>query len=181
MIRGFCHLAIGQGAVSVGLEHGINKNDKVITSYRCHPLAVLREGTIRDVIGELIGRQIGTFRGKGSARRRYRLCSQKYTEEATCTFAMYGDGAAIQVFEAFNIEMDSRKLLEFVTVVATQCRTLVLSTVLARKFRGCEVCKTFMASNVIFRSGNLLDLKQIDKDAIEEVTDTLLNTQLCRN
>ncbi|KAJ3869334.1 putative pyruvate dehydrogenase E1 component subunit alpha, mitochondrial [Lentinula novae-zelandiae] len=69
MIRGFCHLAIGQAsyleAVSVGLVHGINKNDKVITSYRCHPLAVLRGGTIRDVIGKLIGRQIGTFRGKG--------------------------------------------------------------------------------------------------------------------
>ncbi|KAJ3925522.1 MAG: thiamine diphosphate-binding protein [Lentinula lateritia] len=92
MIRGFCHLAIGQvsylEAVSVGLVHGINKNNKVITSYRCHPLAVLRGGTIRDV-----------SLGAGIA------FAQEYTEEATCTFAMYGDGAANQdqVVEAFDI------------------------------------------------------------------------------
>ncbi|KAF8886890.1 thiamine diphosphate-binding protein [Gymnopilus junonius] len=29
LVRGFCHLAIGQEAVSVGLEHGITKTDRV--------------------------------------------------------------------------------------------------------------------------------------------------------
>lgn len=150
MIRGFCHLAIGQvhtlfyiysnaflqsflqEAVSVGLEHGITKNDKVITSYRCHPLAVLRGGTIKGVIGELLGRQAGMSRGKGGSMHIFTpsffggngivgaqvplgagiAFAQKYNEEDTCTFAMYGDGAANQgqVFEAFNMVRFTRLL-----------------------------------------------------------------------
>lgn len=55
LIRGFCHLAIGQEAVSVGMESAITPEDKVITAYRCHPFAVLRGGTIKGVIAELLG------------------------------------------------------------------------------------------------------------------------------
>lgn len=55
LIRGFCHLAIGQEAVSVGIESAITPIDKLITAYRCHPFAVLRGGNIKGVIGELLG------------------------------------------------------------------------------------------------------------------------------
>ncbi|KAK7471042.1 alpha subunit of pyruvate dehydrogenase [Stygiomarasmius scandens] len=125
MIRGFCHLAIGQEAVSVGLEHGITKEDLVITAYRCHPFAVLRGGTIKGVIGELLGRQIGMSHGKGGSMHIFTptffggngivgaqvpvgaglAFAQKYQEKPNCTFAMYGDGASNQgqVFEAFNM------------------------------------------------------------------------------
>ena len=58
LIRGFCHLAIGQEAISVGLESAISPEDRVITAYRCHPFAVLRGGTIKGVIAELLGTSI---------------------------------------------------------------------------------------------------------------------------
>jgi pyruvate dehydrogenase E1 component alpha subunit len=56
LIRGFCHLAIGQEAISIGMESAITPEDRVITAYRCHPFAVLRGGTIKGVIAELLGR-----------------------------------------------------------------------------------------------------------------------------
>ncbi|KAJ7484320.1 mitochondrial pyruvate dehydrogenase E1 component beta subunit [Mycena latifolia] len=125
LIRGFCHLAIGQEAVSVGLEAGIKPEDRVITAYRCHPFAVLRGGTIKGVIGELLGRQIGMSHGKGGSMHIFTpsffggngivgaqvpvgagiAFAQKYLEKETATFAMYGDGASNQgqVFEAYNM------------------------------------------------------------------------------
>ncbi|KAJ6608248.1 dehydrogenase E1 component-domain-containing protein [Mycena sp. CBHHK59/15] len=125
LIRGFCHLAIGQEAVSVGLESGITPQDRVITAYRCHPFAVLRGGTIKGVIGELLGRQIGMSNGKGGSMHIFTpsffggngivgaqvpigagiAFAQKYMEKDTATFALYGDGASNQgqVFEAYNM------------------------------------------------------------------------------
>lgn len=125
MIRGFCHLAIGQEAVSVGMEHGMDPNDRVITGYRCHPFAVLRGGTIEGVLAELLGRSGGMSNGKGGSMHIFTpsfyggngivgaqvpvgagaAFAQKYRGEKNCTFAMYGDGASNQgqVFEAFNM------------------------------------------------------------------------------
>jgi len=114
-----------QEAVSVGLEHGIRKEDRVITAYRCHPFAVMRGGSIKGVIGELLGRQIGMSHGKGGSMHIFTPSffggngivgaqvpigagvsfAQKYMGEKNCTFALYGDGASNQgqVFEAFNM------------------------------------------------------------------------------
>ncbi|KAF8998287.1 dehydrogenase E1 component-domain-containing protein [Cyathus striatus] len=114
LIRGFCHLAIGQEAVSVGLEHGILPTDRVITAYRCHPFAVMRGGSIKGVIGELLGRQIGMSHGKGGSMHIFTptffggngiVGAQVPVGAGNCTFAMYGDGASNQgqVFEAFNM------------------------------------------------------------------------------
>ncbi|KAJ7323067.1 mitochondrial pyruvate dehydrogenase E1 component beta subunit [Mycena albidolilacea] len=125
LIRGFCHLAIGQEAVSVGLEAAITPDDRVITAYRCHPFAVLRGGTIKGVIGELLGRQAGMSHGKGGSMHIFTpsffggngivgaqvpvgagiAFAQKYLEKETATFALYGDGASNQgqVFEAYNM------------------------------------------------------------------------------
>jgi pyruvate dehydrogenase E1 component alpha subunit len=55
LIRGFCHLNIGQEAVSVGIEGAINRDDAIITAYRCHGFAMMRGGSIKSILAELMG------------------------------------------------------------------------------------------------------------------------------
>ena len=66
-IRGFCHLSTGQEAVATGIEHAITKDDSVITAYRCHGFALMRGGTVKSIIGELLGRRHGIAYGKGGS------------------------------------------------------------------------------------------------------------------
>lgn len=142
LIRGFCHLSTGQvslrmflpyilskarlqEAVSVGTEHGVQDNDRIITAYRCHPFVILRGGTVAQVFGELLGRRSGISHGKGGSMHMFTQTflgghgivgahvpvgtgiafAQKYMNEAQATFVLYGDGASNQgqVEEAFNM------------------------------------------------------------------------------
>ena len=66
-IRGFCHLSTGQEAVAVGIEHAITRADHLITAYRCHGFAMMRGGTVKSIIGELLGRREGIAYGKGGS------------------------------------------------------------------------------------------------------------------
>lgn len=124
-IRGFCHLSTGQEAVAVGIEHAITKEDKLITAYRSHGFTLMRGGTIRSILGELLGRRDGIAHGKGGSMHMYAKSffggngivgahvpvgagiafAQQYNETKNVTLDLYGDGAANQgqVHEAFNM------------------------------------------------------------------------------
>jgi pyruvate dehydrogenase E1 component alpha subunit len=66
-IGGFCHLYIGQEAVSTGSLSLLRPDDYVITTYRDHGQALARGMTPRAVMAELFGRQDGCARGKGGS------------------------------------------------------------------------------------------------------------------
>lgn len=124
-IRGFCHLSTGQEAVAVGIEHAITKHDHVITAYRCHGFALMRGGTVKSIIGELLGRREGIAFGKGGSMHMFApgfyggngivgaqvpvgagiALANQYMGKDNVTIALYGDGASNQgqVFEAFNM------------------------------------------------------------------------------
>ena len=124
-IRGFCHLSTGQEAVAAGIEHAITKEDSVITAYRCHGFALMRGGTVKSIIGELLGRREGIAYGKGGSMHMFAkgffggngivgaqvpvgagiAFANKYNGKEATTICLYGDGASNQgqVFEAFNM------------------------------------------------------------------------------
>jgi pyruvate dehydrogenase E1 component alpha subunit len=124
-IRGFCHLSTGQEAVAVGIEHAIDKEDAVITAYRCHGFALMRGGSVKSITGELLGRREGIAHGKGGSMHMFAkgfyggngivgahvpvgaglAFAQHYLDQKHITVCLYGDGASNQgqVFEAFNM------------------------------------------------------------------------------
>ncbi len=66
-IGGFCHLYIGQEAISAGALSVLRPDDYVVTAYRDHGLALARGITPRAVMAELFGRRDGCAGGKGGS------------------------------------------------------------------------------------------------------------------
>lgn len=66
-IGGFCHLYIGQEAVSTGIMSTLREDDYVITTYRDHGQALARGMSARSIMAELFGRVDGCAHGKGGS------------------------------------------------------------------------------------------------------------------
>lgn len=125
IVRGFCHLYTGQEACAVGMVGAMDKNDTLITSYRCHPWAYLLGSSVVEVVAELSGKISGNVYGKGGSMHMYDRTffggngivgaqqaigagiafAHKYEGQKNVCFAIYGDGAANQgqLFECTNM------------------------------------------------------------------------------
>jgi pyruvate dehydrogenase E1 component alpha subunit len=66
-IGGFMHLYIGQEAVCTGLIAARQPNDRVITAYRDHGVAISCGISANMVMAELLGKATGTSSGKGGS------------------------------------------------------------------------------------------------------------------
>jgi len=66
-IGGFLHLYIGQEAVSTGLISARKPQDRVITAYRDHGVALNVGIPAKKVVAELLGKSTGTSKGKGGS------------------------------------------------------------------------------------------------------------------
>ncbi|MDQ3131176.1 MAG: pyruvate dehydrogenase (acetyl-transferring) E1 component subunit alpha [Acidobacteriota bacterium] len=66
-IGGFCHLYIGQEAISIGAQMALKKGDYVITSYRDHVQAMVAGISPEAVMAELYGKEGGVVKGKGGS------------------------------------------------------------------------------------------------------------------
>jgi pyruvate dehydrogenase E1 component alpha subunit len=66
-IGGFLHLYIGQEAVSTGLISARKPQDRVITAYRDHGVAINCGIPVRQVMAELLGKATGISKGRGGS------------------------------------------------------------------------------------------------------------------
>ncbi len=128
-IRGFCHLYIGQEAVSAGCMTAIRDEDNMITAYRDHALAIAKGMTARECMAELYGKATGCTKGKGGSMHFFSkekkffgghgivggqiglgagiAFADNYQGNENVTLCFFGDGAARQgiLHEAFNMAM----------------------------------------------------------------------------
>jgi pyruvate dehydrogenase E1 component alpha subunit len=127
LIGGFCHLYIGQEAVSVGMETAIKASDTVITGYRCHAHLISRGTSPYKILCELMGRADGISKGKGGSMHMFDPKNNfwgghgivgaqvpigtglafafKYNNKKSLSLTYFGDGAANQgqVYESYNM------------------------------------------------------------------------------
>src|SRR5215218_8185005 len=66
-IGGYCHLATGQEAATVGAVAALEDDDYLLASYRDHGLALARGVSARAVMAELFGRVDGCAHGRGGS------------------------------------------------------------------------------------------------------------------
>lgn len=128
-IRGFCHLYIGQEAVSAGTMTAIREDDNMITAYRDHGLALAKGISARECMAELYGKATGCTKGKGGSMHFFSkekkffgghgivggqiglgagiAFADKYKGNDNVTICFFGDGAARQgiLHETFNMAM----------------------------------------------------------------------------
>lgn len=126
-IGGFMHLYIGQEAVSTGLIAARQPNDRVITAYRDHGVAINCGIPANKVMAELLGKATGTSHGKGGSMHMADVeknfwgghaivgahlpvatgmaLGDKYAKRNNVTICMFGEGATNIGFfhEALNM------------------------------------------------------------------------------
>ncbi|GMR10199.1 MAG: pyruvate dehydrogenase (acetyl-transferring) E1 component subunit alpha [Anaerolineae bacterium] len=128
-IGGFLHLYIGQEAVASGLLSVRRPEDRVITAYRDHGVAIASGIEAKYVVAELLGKATGSAKGRGGSMHLADVdlnfwgghaivgahlplaagmaMADKYRGDSGVTICMFGDGATnIGYFhEALNLSM----------------------------------------------------------------------------
>lgn len=128
-IRGFCHLYIGQEAVAAGCMTATNPEDKFITAYRDHGLAIAKGVSPNACMAELYGKATGCSKGKGGSMHFFGVdvgffgghgivgaqigtgaglaFAEQYKGTKNVSLTFFGDGAARQgmLHETFNMAM----------------------------------------------------------------------------
>jgi pyruvate dehydrogenase E1 component alpha subunit len=128
-IRGFFHAYVGQEAIAAGCMTATRPEDKFITAYRDHGLAISKGISVNSCMAELYGKATGCAKGKGGSMHFFGKTENFYgghgivgaqigtgaglafaenyrgTDNVVLTF--FGDGAARQgiLHETFNMAM----------------------------------------------------------------------------
>ncbi len=128
-IRGFFHAYIGQEASAAGCMTATRPDDKFITAYRDHGLAIAKGVSVNSCMAELYGKATGCAKGKGGSMHFFSkeanffgghgivgaqigtgaglAFAEKYKGTDNVALAYFGDGAARQgmLHETFNLAM----------------------------------------------------------------------------
>ena len=160
-IRGFCHLYIGQEAVAAGCMTSTNPEDKFITAYRDHALAIAKGVSAKSCMAELYGKATGCSKGKGGSMHFFGLkenffgghgivgaqigtgaglaFAERYRDTKNVVLCFFGDGAARQgmLHETFNMAM----LWDLPVVFICENNQYAMGTSVARTSKTLDIYK----------------------------------------
>jgi pyruvate dehydrogenase E1 component alpha subunit len=128
-IRGFFHAYVGQEAIAAGCMTATRPEDKFITAYRDHGLAIAKGISVNSCMAELYGKATGCAKGKGGSMHFFGknenfygghgivgaqigtgaglAFAESYRDTDNVVLTFFGDGAARQgmLHEVFNMAM----------------------------------------------------------------------------
>ncbi len=160
-IRGFCHLYIGQEAVAAGCMTATTGEDKFITAYRDHALAIAKGVTPKSCMAELYGKATGCSKGKGGSMHFFGVeqgffgghgivgaqigtgaglaFAERYRGTQNVVLCFFGDGAARQgmLHETFNMAM----LWDLPVVFICENNKYAMGTSVARTSKTLDIYK----------------------------------------
>jgi len=188
-IGGFLHLYIGQEAVSTGLISARRPEDRVITAYRDHGVAINCGLSAREVMAELLGKATGCSKGKGGSMHMADVhknfwgghaivgahlpiaaglaLGDSYMGNQAVTLCMFGDGATnIGYFhEALNLS----KVWNLPVLWVCENNLYGMGTAVERASAVSEISQKALGYGMPSRRVNGMDLMEVRQAATEMI------------
>ncbi|MEM0478442.1 MAG: thiamine pyrophosphate-dependent dehydrogenase E1 component subunit alpha [Candidatus Caldarchaeum sp.] len=194
-IIGPTHLYFGQEAVAVGVIEALDKDDVVISTYRGHGHGVARGVPMKAILGEILGRAVGTCKGLGgsmhapiSVEHNIPLATAivgsglpiavgvglafKYRERRNVATVFFGDGAVNTgaFHEALNLAAVWKLPVLFVCENNLYAMYTSLKNVLAAESIAARASSYGIPSYVAF-GNDVLEVYETTSKALEKIRD----------
>lgn len=190
---GPAHLYLGQEAIAVGVCSALNKEDYVITSYRCHGHAIAKGVSIKKLMAEMFGKKTGTCKGLGGSMHAaisledgliYATAivgsqipiaaglalANKYLDKKIATVCFFGDGATNT--GAFHEGMNLASLWKLPVIYVCENNMYAEFTHITRSLSSRSIAERAASYNmkVMIVDGNdVLSVYKAAKEAVSEV------------
>lgn len=189
LIKGFCHLYIGQEAVAVGALSALESRDAVITAYRDHGVALARGMTARACMAELLGKRTGCSRGMGGSMHLFERANhfygghaivgahtpvaaglafaQQYENTGGVTLCLLGEGAVNQ--GVFSETLNLVSLWKLPIVFLIENNDYAMGTSVSRSSAGLPLVNRGTAFELAGRTADGMDVEDVREKVAEAV------------
>ncbi len=190
-IGGFLHLYIGQEAVSTGLISVRRPEDRVITAYRDHGVAINCGLSANEILAELLGKATGCSHGKGGSMHLADVnknfwgghaivgahlpiatglaLGDKYRGTNAVTICMFGDGATNIGY--FHEALNMAKVWDLPVLWVCENNLYGMGTAVDRASAVSDIAQKAEGYGMKNRQANGMDLMEVRKVAEEMIAE----------
>jgi pyruvate dehydrogenase E1 component alpha subunit len=190
-IGGFLHLYIGQEAVSTGLISARRPEDRVITAYRDHGVAINCGLSADEILAELLGKATGCSHGKGGSMHLADVSKNywgghaivgahlpiaaglalgdKYRGNQAVTICMFGDGATNIGY--FHEALNMAKVWDLPVLWVCENNLYGMGTAVDRASAVSDIAQKAEGYGMKNRQANGMDIMEVRKTAEEMIAE----------